>query len=83
MMTALTIAGGLCLLLCIGLRGAQIAYEEARAEQAISDARLAWIDREIERVRAGSPEPTGRHIDPDDALPAARGAGILGPEDLR
>jgi hypothetical protein len=82
MMTALTIAGGLCLLLCIGLRGARIAYEEARAEQAISDARLAWMDREIEREAART-EPRGRQIDPDDALPAARGAGILGPEDLR
>lgn len=76
MMTALVVAGGLCLLLCIGLRGARIAYEVERAEAAERDALLMRLDRQIERG-APRPEPhRGLHLDPDDALPdVARSAG--------
>jgi hypothetical protein len=142
MMTALTIAGGLCLLLCIGIRGRMIAEETERAEAAEGEAYLARLDRQIERNKlygrvwhdeTGLPaegpvaewpsraildeigsfsapldprtldamftklppaavihgpvrrtEPRGVNLYPDEDLPSvARGAGILGPEDLR
>jgi hypothetical protein len=117
MMTALIIAGGLCLLLCIGIRGRMIAEETERAEVAEGEAYLARLASKLEAggqeqaaafdwvwvgtdndhpgphgVKAFAapagvkdyPEPRGVNVYPDEDLPSvARGAGILGPEDLR
>jgi hypothetical protein len=79
MMTALTIAGAVCLVLCIGIRGRMIAEETERAEVAEGALYLHRLSH-----RLGAAEPRGVNIYPDEDLPSvARGAGILGPADLR